>query len=99
MAYIIRPSSSPSKKWMVTLPTGRVVHFGAAGYDDYTTHGDVRRRRNYIMRHAPNEDWADASTAKRSARSVDVVGKTEPHRRRRRPKASIGPGKGGVQGR
>ena len=63
MAYIVQPSTNPGKKWMVTLPTGRVVHFGGAGYDDYTTHGDVRRRRNYIMRHAPNEDWGDVSTA------------------------------------
>ena len=63
MTYRVRPSTHKNKKWMVTLLSGRVIHFGDSEYEDYTTHGDVKRRRNYIIRHASNEDWADPETA------------------------------------
>jgi len=60
----VQPSTRPDKKHMATfcLCTGsqsrckpgekRVVHFGAQGYEDYTTHGDKERRRRYRARHA-----------------------------------------------
>jgi len=47
---------------MVTTPTGQVIHFGAAGYEDYTMHGDVMRARDYLRRHAAREDWNDVTT-------------------------------------
>ena len=40
----------------------RTIHFGAANYDDFTSHGDEKRRANYLKRHA-NEDWTDETTA------------------------------------
>ena len=50
------------KKYMATFvngPTnvGDTIHFGASGYDDFTTHGDVNRKYSYIARHTVNEDW------------------------------------------
>ena len=33
------------------------VHFGAAGMEDYTMHGDKARRRRYLRRHRKREDW------------------------------------------
>ena len=48
------PPSSP-KKWAVRVPTssgrGKTVLFGARGYEDFTTHGDVERRERYRTRH------------------------------------------------
>lgn len=48
------PPSSP-KKWAVRVPTssgrGKTVLFGARGYEDFTTHGDVERRERYRIRH------------------------------------------------
>ena len=41
----------------------RTTHFGASAYEDYTTHGDLQRKQNYIMRHKEREDWADYMTA------------------------------------
>ena len=35
----------------------QTVHFGAVGYEDFTTHKDPVRRAQYLARHRPNEDW------------------------------------------
>ena len=40
----------------------KTTHFGASGYEDYTTHGDIQRKQNYLSRHG-NENWADYMTA------------------------------------
>ena len=62
MSYTLSPSKRSSKKWMVTTPEGKVVHFGAAGYEDYTTHGDSRRRDLYLSRASrqPGVDWSES---------------------------------------
>lgn len=46
-------SRSPvsTKKWRVTLQDGSTVDFGARGYEDYTTHKNSLRMRNYVRRH------------------------------------------------
>ena len=41
---------------------GKIIHFGAKGYGDYTTHKDESRKQNYLRRHA-REDWTDVNTA------------------------------------
>jgi len=33
------------------------VHFGAAGYEDYTQHKDKDRRENYLKRHSVNSKF------------------------------------------
>jgi hypothetical protein len=37
----------------------KTTHFGASGYEDYTTHGEMQRKMNYIARHKDREDWND----------------------------------------
>ena len=37
--------------------------FGAAGYEDYTTHGDEERKQRYIDRHKSSQNWADYKSA------------------------------------
>ena len=63
LTYIVGPSTRADKKMMVTLPSGRVIYFGAAGAEDYTTHRDPARRASYIARHRPREAWDDENTA------------------------------------
>lgn len=46
-----------TKKFQVTLPSGRKVKFGAQGYSDYTVHKDAERRTRYQTRHQAREDW------------------------------------------
>ena len=55
MLITIRPSSRRGKKF-VASDGRRHVHFGAEGYEDYTTHKDPERRKRYIARHR-GEDW------------------------------------------
>ena len=44
--------------------TGRskTVHFGAAGYTDYTVSKDKAKRELYLARHKPRENWDDFTT-------------------------------------
>ena len=44
---------------MVTLPSGKKVHFGATGYSDYTIHKNYERMQRYVARHkgSGNQDW------------------------------------------
>lgn len=54
-------STDDKKKWMVVIKSkngNKTIHFGAAGYDDFTIHKDVKRKNNYINRHKTNEDWS-----------------------------------------
>lgn len=55
--YTLQKSTRPAKKWMVTLPSDKTVHFGADGYSDYTLHKDYDRMKRYINRHKKNETW------------------------------------------
>lgn len=44
-------STRKEKKYMVKdAKTGRWVHFGQMGYEDYTKHKNKTRRRNYLTR-------------------------------------------------
>jgi len=46
----IRLSTKKDKKYMVTTPDGKIVHFGQMGYEDFTKHKDKTRRKNYLTR-------------------------------------------------
>ena len=48
---------------MAVFDDGKKVHFGASGYEDYTTHGDEERKKSYLARHRKNENWNDPRTA------------------------------------
>lgn len=51
-------STKKEKKYMVTTPNGRVVHFGQMGYEDYTKHKNKTRRKNYLTRSSKIKgDW------------------------------------------
>lgn len=61
--YQLAPSTRSAKKWMIITPSGKTVHFGAAGYEDYTIHHDPKRRQSYIKRHQVREDWTNPNTS------------------------------------
>ena len=54
----VTKSNAKGKKYTAELPSGKKVHFGAKGYQDYTQHGDTKRRESYLARHRPNQDWS-----------------------------------------
>lgn len=43
-------STKKDKKYMITTPSGNIVHFGQMGYEDFTKHKDKKRRKNYLTR-------------------------------------------------
>lgn len=55
----LKPSTRKNKKWSVELLNHKnsTIHFGAAGYSDYTIHKDTKRKDSYLARHAKREDW------------------------------------------
>jgi hypothetical protein len=46
------------------------VSFGSVGYEDFTTHGDLQRKQNYIQRHSAREDFSDPYTSGACARWI-----------------------------
>lgn len=68
----IRLSTKRDKKYMITTPEGRIVHFGQMGYEDYTKHKNKTRRKNYLTRSGKiRGDWAkDKYSANNLARKI-----------------------------
>lgn len=56
MPWLLSKSSRKGKKWMVQHGKTK-IHFGASGYSDYTIHKDPRRKKMYLARHKPGQDW------------------------------------------
>ena len=42
---------------MAAIDDGPTVHFGATGYQDFTSHGDEDRKAAYLLRHESRENW------------------------------------------
>jgi len=40
-----------------------ITHFGSSAYENYTIHGDKKRKERYLKRHKKNEDWNDYQSA------------------------------------
>jgi hypothetical protein len=56
--YIIKPSSRKDKRYVVITNKGNMSHhFGSKAYDNYTDHGDDKRKKSYLARHKTRENW------------------------------------------
>ena len=58
--YELQTSPLKTKKWLITTPQGKKIHFGQAGASDYTINKDPNRRELYLSRHRAREDWSKA---------------------------------------
>jgi hypothetical protein len=61
-------ATAVGKKWKMTFYDKmrkkiKSVQFGQVGYEDFTTHGDLQRKQNYIQRHKSSENWNDPYSA------------------------------------
>jgi hypothetical protein len=54
----VQVSTRKDKKYMIYDSNKKLVHFGQMGYEDYTFHGDLKRRNNFRKR---NIKWGYAS--------------------------------------
>lgn len=59
--YLSKPSRK-FKKYSVLIGHKK-INFGDDRYEDYTQHGDPKRKALYIQRHKKNEDWNNPLTA------------------------------------
>ena len=66
MDVVISKSDNKNKKMKAVINNKKTIHFGAKGYEDFTTHKDKDRKRLYIDRHKKREDWG--------ASGVDTAG-------------------------
>ncbi len=60
--YYPYKSDKDGKKFYIITNDDKKVYFGAAGYEDFTTHKDEARKQRYIVRHKKNEDWDDINS-------------------------------------
>ena len=51
MNVIITPSINQNKKFTALINDKKTIHFGAKLYEDYTIHGDDKRKKAYLSRH------------------------------------------------
>lgn len=56
MNIILNKSNRKGKKYMVKV-NDNTIHFGAAGYSDFTKNKDPKRKASYIARHKARENW------------------------------------------
>lgn len=54
--YVLRKSKRKYKRYAVTTPQGKTIHFGSKD-SNYTLHKDKERKARYIARHRKNENW------------------------------------------
>ena len=59
----ISKSDRKGKKYQADINGKRTIHFGAAGYEDYTIHKNPQRKERYIQRHKGKEDWTKEGIA------------------------------------
>ena len=57
MKVILTKSKRAGKKYAVRVGN-KTIHFGAQGYEDFTTHKDPKRKANYLARHR-HDNWND----------------------------------------
>jgi hypothetical protein len=50
-------------KWTAIFDDGKRTNFGAQGYQDYTQHGDLKRRNLYRQRHKKDLETNDPRRA------------------------------------
>jgi hypothetical protein len=60
---LIEKSDRKGKRFKATYANGKVVHFGMAGGQNYTDHGDKEKRELYLKRHRARENWNDPFSA------------------------------------
>ena len=56
--YIIKPSTRENKRYVVIMNEGKMSHhFGSKVYENFTHHGDQKRKDSYLARHKARENW------------------------------------------
>ena len=62
MDTVISKSNRKDKKLKAVMDNKKTIHFGSAGYTDYTINKNHDIKNKYISRHKKNENWNDYKT-------------------------------------
>ena len=60
MDVVISKSKHTNTKYKSVIDGKKTVHFGASGYQDFTSHKDKDRKQRYSDRHKKREDFGTA---------------------------------------
>ena len=55
--FVLMKSDKSDKKLMLVTQSGRKIHFGSAGMDDFTKTGDEAQKDRYIKRHLKEDKF------------------------------------------
>ena len=55
MQITIQKSTRADKKYMARV-NNKTIHFGATGYEDFTSSKDEKRKASYLARHKTSEN-------------------------------------------
>ena len=66
----VTKSDRKGKKFVAKFDDGTQTHFGASGFEDFTTTRDEERKKRYLDRHRANENWNDPKSAGALARWI-----------------------------
>lgn len=55
----IKRSSKAGKRFQIILPNGKIIHFGAEGYENYLEHKNEHRKNQFHSRFASNKGYND----------------------------------------
>jgi hypothetical protein len=55
--YYLFNSYKKDKKYCIVTPNGKIIHFGAFGYSDFTLNKNNIKKNMYIVRHKKRENW------------------------------------------
>jgi hypothetical protein len=57
--FVLETSDKTDKKYVAyqEYASRKRIHFGAIGYEDFTTHKDEERKNRYLSRHEKKENW------------------------------------------
>jgi hypothetical protein len=57
MSYILTDATNKAKRYQITTPEGKNIQFGSRAHENFTIHGDEKRKTSYLKRHSKNENW------------------------------------------
>jgi len=55
--YTLAPSTRKDKRFSLTTPEGKTLHFGSAGGETFIDHSNIRKKLNWVARHKTNPNW------------------------------------------
>ena len=60
--YTLAPSTRKGKRFSLTTPSGKTLHFGSADGETFIDHSNIRKKLGWIARHKGDKGWDDPNS-------------------------------------